>query len=195
MILCYLDHHQFKPRQCNNEEVFSMKSLRKISVLLILVAILAQFASAKTVHKPMPPSQQMGHSFVQLSDLKWVDAPSALPHGAKVAVLEGDPMAKGPFTMRVIFPAGYKIPPHWHSRDEHVTVLSGTLHMGIGDQFDETQGKTLEAGGFAVMHPGTKHFAWTTEETTIQLHGVGPWNIHYVNPLDDPRNHPAPSQQ
>jgi hypothetical protein len=33
-----------------------------------------------------------------------------------------------------------------------------------------------------------KHMAWTEGETVIQLHGVGPWMIKYVNPDDDPRN-------
>jgi len=25
------------------------------------------------------------------------------------------------------------------------------------------------------------------EETILQVHGVGPWAINYVNPADDPR--------
>lgn len=37
------------------------------------------------------------------------------------------------------------------------------------------------------MQPGTPHFAWTTEETVIQMHSVGPWAVTYVNPAEDPR--------
>jgi hypothetical protein len=33
-----------------------------------------------------------------------------------------------------------------------------------------------------------KHFVWAKGETVIQLHGVGPWSLTYVNPDDDPRN-------
>jgi hypothetical protein len=38
------------------------------------------------------------------------------------------------------------------------------------------------------MQPKTHHFGWTAEETIVQLHGVGPWGVTYVNPADDPRN-------
>jgi hypothetical protein len=30
-------------------------------------------------------------------------------------------------------------------------------------------------------------FGYTKEETVIQLHGVGPWGLTYLNPADDPR--------
>jgi hypothetical protein len=30
-------------------------------------------------------------------------------------------------------------------------------------------------------------FGFTKEETVIQLNGVGPWGLHYLNPADDPR--------
>jgi len=59
--------------------------------------------------------------------------------------------------------------------------------MGLGDKFDSEKLQVLPAGSFAVMVTGTKHFAMTKEETTIQLHGMGPWGINYVNPADDPR--------
>src|SRR4051812_41863405 len=66
------------------------------------------------------------------ADLKWQAAPPSLPKGAKVALLEGDPSKKGPFVMRVKLPDGYKIAPHTHPQDERVTVLSGTLYLGMG---------------------------------------------------------------
>ena len=31
------------------------------------------------------------------------------------------------------------------------------------------------------------HFAWTSGETIVQLHGTGPWGVTYLNPADDPR--------
>ena len=39
----------------------------------------------------------------------------------------------------------------------------------------------------SIMDPKTNHFAWTKEETIVQVHGVGPWGFTYVNPADDPR--------
>jgi hypothetical protein len=92
-----------------------------------------------------------------------------------------------PFTFRIKFPANFKVPPHWHPAVERVTVLSGTLHLGRGDTFDEAKAKALPAGSISIMEPKMNHFAWTSEETVVQLSGMGPWGITYVNPADDPR--------
>jgi hypothetical protein len=120
------------------------------------------------------------------TDLKWVDAKST-PPGAKMAVIEGTLDKAVPFTFRVKFPANYKLPTHWHPAIEHVTVISGTFNMGMGDKLDPEQTTALTPGSLAIMQPKTNHFAWTGEETEIQVHGVGPWGINYVNPADDPR--------
>lgn len=90
--------------------------------------------------------------------------------------------------MRAQMPAGYKIPPHTHPTAEHITVISGALHLGGGDKFDEAVGQELVAGSYAVMPAGMKHYAWSPGETIIQVHGMGPFEINYVNPADDPRN-------
>jgi len=119
--------------------------------------------------------------------VKWSEAPPFLPPGAKVARLEGDPGKEGPFVMRVKMPDGYRIPPHTHPKPERVTVLSGTFHVGMGDRFDPTKGKAMPAGSFGTWPAGMKHFVWAEGETVIQLHGVGPWTLAYVNPEDDPR--------
>jgi hypothetical protein len=127
------------------------------------------------------------HALFTPSDVKWGAGPPTLPKGAQVALLEGNLSESGPFTMRVKFPANYKIAPHWHPAIEHLTVLSGTFNVGMGDNWDETKGKALSAGSFAVMQPKTNHFAWTTQqETIVQVHGTGPWGITYVNASDDP---------
>jgi hypothetical protein len=126
------------------------------------------------------------HTMVTPADLKWAEVPS-LPPGAKIAVIEGPLTEVVPFTFRLKFPADYKIPAHWHPAIEHVTVISGTFNMGTGDKLEATKTTPLSAGSVAIMHPKTNHFAWTKEETIIQVHGVGPWAITYVNAEDDPR--------
>jgi anti-sigma factor ChrR (cupin superfamily) len=126
------------------------------------------------------------HLMVEPNDLTWVDAPT-LPPGAKVAVIEGPPNEAVPFMMRLKFPANYKIPAHWHPAIEHLTVLSGTFNMGIGDKLDETKSKVLSAGGVMIIQPKTPHFAWTKEEVMVQVHGVGPWGVTYVDPADNPQ--------
>lgn len=126
------------------------------------------------------------HAMVQPADLKWADVPS-VPPGAKLAVIEGPMSEAVPFTARLKFPANYNLPAHWHPAVERVTVISGTFHMGAGDKLDRSRTTALPAGAMAIMQVGTRHFAWTNEETVVQIHGVGPWGISYVNPDDDPR--------
>ena len=127
------------------------------------------------------------HVMVTPMDLQWTDGPGSLPAGAKVAVIEGDPKVAGLFTMRLKLPSDYKIPAHWHPADEHVTVISGTFNMGMGDKLDVAKGMAMPVGSFAVMPAKSNHFAWAKEEAVIQLHGMGPWGITYVNAADDPR--------
>ena len=120
------------------------------------------------------------------SAIEWRVA-DTLPPGALVTVLEGDPSAEGFFTMRIKMPDGYRVPPHWHSRQERVTVLSGVLNLGQGDRFNVAATKPLPAGTYSSMPPGMTHFGWMSGETVLQLSTQGPWTITYVNAADDPR--------
>lgn len=131
-------------------------------------------------------AQSSAHMMATPDELKWTDIPS-LPAAAKMAAIEGPLNEAVPFTFRLKFPANYQIPAHWHPAIEHVTVISGTFHMGTGDKLDQSNTKALSAGGVAIMQPKTNHYAWTNGETVVQVHGVGPWAITYVNPADDPR--------
>jgi hypothetical protein len=135
------------------------------------------------------PQTGASHAIVALPDqVTWGPGPASLPPGAKAAVLEGNPAEPGPFTMRVLLPDRYRIPPHFHPGIEHVTVVKGTFKVGMGDKFDASAMTVLPTGTFAALQPGTRHFAQADGETILQLHGIGPWGISYVNPADDPRS-------
>ena len=128
------------------------------------------------------------HAIVALPDqITWGPAPTVLPAGARVAVLEGNPGEAGPYTMRLHAPDGYRIPPHHHPAVEHVTVIRGTFKVGMGNRFDAASMRPLPVGTFAALAPGVNHYAQAVGETIIQLHGTGPWTLTYVNPTDDPR--------
>ena len=133
--------------------------------------------------------QMAGHpSVFRPAEIKWTSGPASLPAGASVAVLEGDPAVEGPFVMRLKVPDKYRIPPHTHPKTERVTVIAGTFHLGMGAKFDEAATEALPAGTFGYWPAQMQHFAWAEGETILQLHGIGPWQINYVNPDDDPRN-------
>lgn len=171
-----------------------MKNLQSISAITIVLVMgligvfVARAGEDKDAHSQ---SGQSGHVMTTPGDLKWADGPPSLPSGAKFTIIEGNPKEPGPFTMRLTFPADYKIPPHSHPGVEHVTVISGIFHIGMGDKLDPAKGKALSAGSFALMPEGTNHFAWASEETVVQLHGIGPWGVNYVNSADDPRKQPS----
>ncbi|MBS0365739.1 MAG: cupin domain-containing protein [Proteobacteria bacterium] len=127
-------------------------------------------------------------------DVKWGPAPPNLPPNAHMAVLAGDPASTGLITVRLKMPAGYKVPPHWHPTDEHVTVLSGTLAVGMGDKIDRAQSKTLTAGGYGVVPANMHHYAFTRTGAVIQINLNGPFGITYVNPADDPGHKAAAAE-
>jgi quercetin dioxygenase-like cupin family protein len=119
--------------------------------------------------------------------VKWGPPPPFVSPGAQIAVLEGDPGASsGDFTVRFKMPDGYRIAPHTHPNRENVTVLSGTLKVGMGDTFDTTKMMAFGAGSFAYLDPSMHHYAAASGETVIQIHGQSPLQINYINPADDP---------
>jgi quercetin dioxygenase-like cupin family protein len=167
--------------------------MSKVGILAAPVGLLLVSVAMADTPKPAPAPEYTGTNVMLVpNDLKWGDPPPGLPKGAKFAVLEGDPSKPGPYTVRGEFPPGYQIKPHTHPVIEHITVISGELYMGSGEKFDEAKAKPLPAGGFSVIPLKQVHWVFTKDKkTVIQLHGVGPWGITYVNPADDPRGAPG----
>lgn len=128
--------------------------------------------------------------FVNAKEIKWGVATPDLPKGAQIAVLYGDPSKSGLFTMRLKMPDGYKIPPHWHTQDEQLTIVSGTFVLHMGDTM-KSNTHTLEAGGFHFLPGKMHHAAEVKGETVVQIHGMGPFDIHYLNPADNPNPNSA----
>ena len=120
--------------------------------------------------------------------LKWGPAPPFFPAGSRFAVLQGDPSQAGLYTVRLEMPAGYTIRPHFHPTDELVTVISGTLILGMGDSVHTRSATILAPGGFIDAQANAHHFAMARGKTVVQVHGQGPFAITYVNSKDDPRN-------
>ncbi|HEY2874177.1 MAG TPA: cupin domain-containing protein, partial [Reyranella sp.] len=74
-----------------------------------------------------------------------------------------------------------------HPTTEAVTVLSGKLLLGMGDKLDPKKGTVLTAGGYAEAPAKMNHYAVATSPSVIQVHGMGPFDITYVDKADDPR--------
>ena len=127
------------------------------------------------------------HVVIPADEMKFDAGPPTLPPGAEIAVLLGSPAEEGPFVIRLKFPADYEVPPHFHSKEEHVTVISGAFGMSTGKTHDRAMAPLLPEGSFVRIPAGEPHFAWTDRETVVQLNGVGPFGVEYVNAEDDPR--------
>ena len=118
------------------------------------------------------------------------------PMSEDVEILYGDPEKPGePFVMRIRELPGGIIPPHRHPVDENITVLQGTLYFAIGEKFDRSAMKELKAGSYVFIPKGSTMFGWTPEAAIVQVHGVGPFHIHWrdgatwrdkLKTLDDP---------
>lgn len=148
---------------------------------------LAQGSQPPATKHQMPEGPKAEMHLYPAAAVQWKAGPPSLPAGAKFAVMEGDPSKEGAFTMRLWLPDGFKIPPHWHAKVEHVTVISGAFNIGMGEKFDQAATREMPAGTFGFWPAEMRHFAWAKGDTVLQLHGVGPWTITYVNPADDPR--------
>ena len=108
-------------------------------------------------------------------------------HGAEIAVVSGDPNSAGsPYVIRVKHRDGLKVPPHWHSFDENITVISGKWMMGLGERYDQSAAQEFPAGSFLVVPKRVPHFALCKGETIVQGHFVGPIDTTFVRPGDDP---------
>jgi len=156
-----------------------MRHTHRVNVQLTVFVFVLTMAAT-------PAIGQSNHVLVPADKVQWGPAPAHLPAGAQVSVLEGNPAEKGAVTLRLKFPANYTIPPHWHSMTERVTVLSGALHVGMGDKLDRNASQTLEAGAFVSLPAKMRHFAWTATPTIVQINLEGPFDIFYVNPADNP---------
>ena len=150
-------------------------SIRSLGLAVALVAAHAATAHAQKVAK-----------------LTWGPAPPTLPAGARLAIVAGDPGKPAPFELQLDMPNGYVIPPHWHPTDEHVTVKSGQFRYGMADRIDAKFTKSLRPGQSVNLKAKMNHYAMARGRTVVSVSAIGPFEITYVNPADDPRSKPKP---
>ena len=164
-----------------------MKSHARSTHVLHSAAFVIGAAFAFTAAAVHPGGADKPPTIVSGDAVTWGAAPPSLPGGAQASVLHGSPGKEGPFVLRLRFPAGFVVPPHHHSKDELVTVLSGRFSITAGDKVDRANFKPLAPGSFVHLPAGTPHYAIAETETVVQINGTGPFDVVYVNPKDDPR--------
>jgi len=153
---------------------------------LAIVSFAACSGDAARSSEPKTPLLSLLATSGPGDDIQWGPAPPIFPKGAEMAVLQGDPSKADEFTVRLRMPNGYKIAPHTHPTVENVTVLKGTFYAGMGEQFSEANLKAFPRDAFASIPANHPHYAMARGQTIVQVHGLGPFVLTYVNPADDP---------
>jgi hypothetical protein len=120
--------------------------------------------------------------------VQWTAAPPSLPISVKISMLAGDPAQPGPFTLRPEVPANTILAPHTHSKLESETILPGEIYHETGEKLDKSKGSLLSIGGFISLPAEMPHSLSTVKTTILQVTGTGPFDLHDINPTDDPRN-------
>ena len=159
-------------------------AIRSITAILVALSL---GATVNLVISTQPRAADHHHTVVSGDAVKWGPAPASLPAGAQGAALLGSPAKEGPFVLRLKFPGGFVIPPHRHSKDEFVTVISGKFAIGSGEKVDRVSLQPLPPASFVHLPAGMPHYAWAEVDSVVQINGVGPFDVVYVDPKDDPR--------
>lgn len=164
-----------------------MGRIRRYYLTLPVVAGAAALGAMAVISATPLVAHDGQHHVFEADDVAFKPGPPTLPPGAQFAMLVGNPAEEGPFVMRLKFPANYVIPPHRHPKEEHVTVISGGFGMAMGGKHDAAAAPLYKPGSFIQIPTGEAHFAWTEEETVVQINAMGPFGVEYVDPKDDPR--------
>ena len=163
-----------------------MKKNHLGSVCAVLIGLTVV---ATGVHSQEKKAGAEAHKIVHFGDLKW----TPIMKGCDLAGVSGDPNAEGtPFVLRIRCVDGIKVPAHWHPTDENLTVLKGTFLVAMGEAYDETKLQPMNVGNFTTVPKEMRHFALCKGETIVQVHGMGPFKVNWVNPSEvQPPDAPA----
>lgn len=154
---------------------------------LFRISVFALGAGFALTSAAVHTGSETGPTIVAGDSVNWGAGPPSLPTGAQASVLHGSPAKEGPFVLRLRFPAGFVVPPHLHSKDEMVTVISGKFSIVAGEKIDRSAFRALPPASFVHLPAGTAHYAIAETESVVQINGFGPFDVTYVNKNDDPR--------
>jgi quercetin dioxygenase-like cupin family protein len=156
-----------------NQGGFMVRLILALAWLALPTVGLAQQPEA------LPGAEPAEHAIVTSDAVTY--GPIEIPgfdSGIQIAVVHGDPNAEsGDYTLRLKFPDGYRFPAHYHPMAEHVTVMSGSMLLAMGDSGDLAATQSYTPGAFLYIPGGHPHYGGVEGETVVQLHGVNPFKI------------------
>jgi quercetin dioxygenase-like cupin family protein len=169
-----------------SREEIKMRNNSSKSACVIALALVA-FAGAGYSQESKTAGST--HKILRSGNLKWMP----IIKGCEIAVIEGNLDSEGqPFVARFHCSDGAKTPPHWHPTDENLTVLKGTFLVGTGESFDESKLQAMNLGSYMMMPKEMRHFGMAKGDLILQVHGIGPFKVNWVNPSEvQPPDAPA----
>lgn len=158
-----------------------MKRKHSIVILCVMCVSMMGIGAALFSQTKNGATEANGHGIVRNTDLKWVP----IMKNCELAAVSGDSNAEGAsYVLRIRCANGTKIPAHWHPFDENLTVLTGIFQVGMGETFDASKLQNLGPGSFTSIPKEMRHFAMCKGTSIVQVHGVGPFKINWVNPAE-----------
>jgi quercetin dioxygenase-like cupin family protein len=155
--------------------------MKRNRIWFVCAGVIGLAAIATGVYSQEKKEGGDAHKIVHYGDLKW----TPIMKGCDLAPVSGDFNVEGaPFVLRIRCVDGAKVPAHWHPTDEYLTVLKGTFLVAVGEAFDESKLQTMNVGNFILMPKEMRHFAMNKGETIVQIHGMGPFKVNWVNPSE-----------
>ena len=150
--------------------------MRMIPAILLLFA-LAVPAATLAQDMPAAPADELTAVNAEAVAFGPIEVPGFDP-GLQIAVIHGDPNAEsGDYTIRLKLPEDYRFPAHYHPKNEHLTVLSGTFLLAMGTSGDEEALQSYSPGAFLYIPAEHPHYGGVEDETVVQLHGEAPFQI------------------
>jgi quercetin dioxygenase-like cupin family protein len=146
--------------------------------------------TAETAREPVRHHQPGQADFRAIfpEEIEWKPF-AAFPPSARLAIVVGEPVREGPYTIRVKLPHGTKMMPHSHPEDRMYTVISGIFYIGLGDKFDAEKLQAYPPGSVIILPGNTSHFHWAKSgEYITQVTAIGPLGLEYIDAKNDPRN-------
>lgn len=153
---------------------------RALLVVTLVTMVLATLGAARAGDTPAASAMTAKNA----ADLSWAPA-EVLPPGAMLAVIHQN-AATGGVDLLMKVTGDYRVPPHWHTPNELVTVLDGTF---VTDSAGMKH--TLTEGGHMYLPSKTPHEAWCKGGCLLLISGDGPFDVNYVNPADEPATYKA----
>ena len=132
--------------------------------LIVGTAFASSVACAQTLPAPQP---------ILPGALAWFSPPNNST--VRGAWMLGGEKEAAPYIFRVVLAKDGKLPVHTHPESRHTTVLSGTLYVGFGPEFDASKMVAVPAGAIYVAPANVPHYLWARDgEVSYQESGTGP---------------------